>query len=104
MQRSVRPTLIGICSTFDRSPPLVALGKAIAEAGRPLVYGGGSKGIMGAVSGAVLDAGGDVTGVVPYAMVAVGGEVDQTKGHHAPHILLKEKGREKVCLAILRHG
>ncbi|TFK87914.1 hypothetical protein K466DRAFT_615416 [Polyporus arcularius HHB13444] len=75
-----------------------SLGKAIAEAGRPLVYGGGSKGIMGAVSGAVLDAGGDVTGVVPYAMVAVGGEVDQTKGHHAPHILLKEKGREKVVV------
>ena len=53
-------------------------------------------GIMGAVSGAVLNAGGDVTGIVPYAMVAAGGEVDQTKGIHAPHVQLKEKGRERV--------
>ena len=51
---------------------------------------------MGAVSGAALEAGGDVAGVVPYAMVAAGGEVDQSKGIHAPHIALKEKGREKV--------
>lgn len=69
----------------------------MAEAKRPLVYGGGSKGIMGEVSGAVLDAGGDVTGIVPYAMVSAGGEVDQTKGVHAPHVQLKEKGRERVC-------
>ena len=53
-------------------------------------------GIMGAVSGAVLEEGGDVTGIVPYAMVAAGGEVDQTKGIHAPHVQLKEKGRERV--------
>lgn len=51
---------------------------------------------MGAVSGAVLDAGGEVTGVVPYAMVAAGGEVDQTKGKRGPAVLLKEKGRERV--------
>ena len=51
---------------------------------------------MGAVSGAALEAGGDVAGVVPYAMVAAGGEVDQSKGIHAPHIALREKGREKV--------
>ena len=56
---------------------------------------------MGAVSRAVLEAGGDVAGVVPYAMVAAGGEVDQSKGIHAPHIALKEKGREKVRAAIL---
>ena len=29
---------------------------------------------MGVVSGAVLNAGGKVTGIVPYAMVAAGGE------------------------------
>lgn len=73
-----------------------ALGKAIAEAGRPLVYGGGSAGTMGIVSGAALEGDGDVIGVIPYAMVAVGGEVDQTKSVHKPHIQLKEKGREKV--------
>lgn len=51
---------------------------------------------MGAVSSAVLDAGGEVTGIVPYAMVAAGGEVDQTRGGKGPAVLLKEKGREKV--------
>ena len=56
---------------------------------------------MGAVSGAVLEAGGDVTGVVPYAMAAAGGEVDQTQGNRLPPIQLKEKGREKVRAAIL---
>ncbi|KAI0713486.1 hypothetical protein C8Q76DRAFT_796449 [Earliella scabrosa] len=74
----------------------LSVGKALVEAGRPLVYGGGSMGIMGAVSGAVLEAGGDVTGIVPYAMVAAGGEIDQTKGIHAPHVQLKEKGRERA--------
>ncbi|EJF62650.1 hypothetical protein BD309DRAFT_984780 [Dichomitus squalens] len=78
-----------------------SLGKALAEAGRPLVYGGGSAGIMGAVSGAVLDAGGQVTGVVPYAMVAAGGEVEQTKGTHTPHVQLKEKGREKAEVVVV---
>ena len=52
---------------------------------------------MGAVSRAVLEAGGEVKGVVPYAMVAVGGEVDAVKGTKAAHILLKEEGvRAKV--------
>jgi hypothetical protein len=55
------------------------LGKALAATKRPLVYGGGQNGLMGLVAGAVLDNGGDVTGVVPYAFVASGGEGDKTK-------------------------
>lgn len=51
---------------------------------------------MGTVSGAALDAGGEVTGVVPYAMVAAGGEKDQVTGNSATYVELKEKGREKV--------
>ncbi|PCH38409.1 hypothetical protein WOLCODRAFT_115423 [Wolfiporia cocos MD-104 SS10] len=73
-----------------------SLGKALADAGRPLVYGGGSQGIMGAISGAVLSAGGDVTGIVPHAMVASGGEVDLTAGKRGPTVLLTENGREKI--------
>ena len=44
------------------------------------MYGGGRKGIMGVVSGAVIEGGGSVTGVLPYAMVAVGGEKESTPG------------------------
>lgn len=42
-----------------------ALGKWIGESGNTLVYGGASKGLMGTVSDAVLDAGGKVIGVLP---------------------------------------
>jgi uncharacterized protein (TIGR00730 family) len=43
----------------------IALGKALAENGIRLVYGGGSVGMMGAVATAVLDHGGSVTGIIP---------------------------------------
>ena len=41
------------------------LGRSIAEARLRLVYGGGTKGIMGAVSDGALRAGGEVTGIIP---------------------------------------
>jgi uncharacterized protein (TIGR00730 family) len=42
-----------------------ALGRAFAENGIRLVYGGGSLGMMGAVATSVLDHGGMVTGIIP---------------------------------------
>ncbi|MDK1489035.1 TIGR00730 family Rossman fold protein [Sinorhizobium sp. 7-81] len=42
-----------------------ALGKSIADHGLRLVYGGGTRGIMGAVASGVLSAGGEVTGIIP---------------------------------------
>ncbi len=41
------------------------LGRAIAEAGLRLIYGGGTKGIMGAVASGAMRAGGKVTGIIP---------------------------------------
>jgi uncharacterized protein (TIGR00730 family) len=41
------------------------LGRAIARAGLRLIYGGGGKGIMGAVADGALRAGGKVTGIIP---------------------------------------
>ncbi|HWX58173.1 TIGR00730 family Rossman fold protein [Bradyrhizobium sp.] len=46
-----------------------ALGKIFAENGIRLVYGGGSVGMMGAVARAVLDHGGEVTGIIPDFLV-----------------------------------
>jgi len=43
----------------------IALGKAFAENGIRLVYGGGSIGLMGAIATSVLDHGGSVTGIIP---------------------------------------
>jgi uncharacterized protein (TIGR00730 family) len=41
------------------------LGKILAENGVRLVYGGGSVGLMGAVAAAVLEHGGEATGIIP---------------------------------------
>ncbi|KKX34421.1 lysine decarboxylase [Rhizobium sp. LC145] len=46
-----------------------ALGKSIATHGLRLVYGGGTKGIMGAVASGVLSNGGQVTGIIPEFLV-----------------------------------
>ncbi len=46
-----------------------ALGRLLAERNIGLVYGGGSVGIMGQVAQAVLDAGGEVIGVIPKMMI-----------------------------------
>jgi uncharacterized protein (TIGR00730 family) len=41
------------------------LGKAVAQRGLQIVYGGGSTGLMGAVANAALEAGGRVVGILP---------------------------------------
>jgi uncharacterized protein (TIGR00730 family) len=71
-----RPSPAGIknvcvyCGSGEgRNPAYTAaaetLGKALAEAGIGLVYGGGSLGLMGRVAKATLAAGGRVTGIIP---------------------------------------
>jgi uncharacterized protein (TIGR00730 family) len=45
-----------------------ALGRSMAERGIGLVYGGGGIGMMGAVADAVIEARGEVIGVIPYAL------------------------------------
>jgi uncharacterized protein (TIGR00730 family) len=44
-------------------------GRAVAERGLGLVYGGGRVGLMGAVADGALSAGGHVTGVIPQSLV-----------------------------------
>jgi uncharacterized protein (TIGR00730 family) len=45
------------------------LGRSIARSGLRLVYGGGTKGIMGAVAEGALRAGGKVTGIIPRFLI-----------------------------------
>ncbi|MBW7983243.1 LOG family protein [Enterobacillus tribolii] len=45
------------------------LGHTLAKQGRRLVYGGGSKGLMGILANAALEAGGEVCGVIPQRLV-----------------------------------
>ncbi|HDQ72131.1 MAG TPA: TIGR00730 family Rossman fold protein [Chloroflexi bacterium] len=45
------------------------MGQALADRGITLVYGGGSVGMMGYVAQAIIEAGGDVIGVIPRAIL-----------------------------------
>ncbi|KAF4615393.1 hypothetical protein D9613_002943 [Agrocybe pediades] len=97
---STNPPVAVYCGASIGNRPAFAaaaksLGFALATSGRPLVYGGGSKGIMGIVSGAALQKEGKVIGVIPRAMVAAGGEKDKVNENNV-HVLLDEPGREKV--------
>jgi uncharacterized protein (TIGR00730 family) len=65
-----------ICVYCGSSPGLLpdyreaatALGNTLAERGIGLVYGGASIGVMGAVADGVLEKGGSVIGVIPFAL------------------------------------
>jgi uncharacterized protein (TIGR00730 family) len=60
-------------SSAGRDPAYLAAaadrGTALARRGVGLVYGGASVGLMGAVADAALEAGGEVIGVIPQALV-----------------------------------
>jgi uncharacterized protein (TIGR00730 family) len=45
------------------------VGRSLAERGIGVVYGGGKLGLMGAVADSALEAGGEVIGVIPQALV-----------------------------------
>jgi uncharacterized protein (TIGR00730 family) len=62
------------CGSSTGSNPIYAeaaraMGAAIAERGKTLVYGGGAVGLMGIVADAALAAGGRVIGLMPRALV-----------------------------------
>src|SRR4051794_18313103 len=61
------------CGARDGARPVFrdsaqVLGRAMAERGLSLVYGGGALGMMGAIADAVLAAGGKATGVIPHGL------------------------------------
>lgn len=62
------------CGSKDGNNPLFQadasrLGKLMAMQGITLIYGGGNKGLMGAVANAVMDNGGKVIGVIPEVLL-----------------------------------
>src|SRR5579859_8113243 len=59
---------LGARSTYQEHAR--ALGLLLAQRGFGLVYGGAAVGLMGTVADAVLEAGGEVIGVMPEALVA----------------------------------
>jgi len=72
-------SLAVFCGSKSGNNPLFeehakALGYLLASKKITLIYGGGNKGIMGAVSNAVLEKGGKVTGIIP--------EILKDREHH----------------------
>ena len=62
------------CGSATPSDPVYidsarAVGRSLAERGIGVVYGGGKLGPMGAVADSALEAGGEVIGVIPTALV-----------------------------------
>ncbi|KAL5529131.1 hypothetical protein ACEPAG_5105 [Sanghuangporus baumii] len=92
---------IGKQKAFEKAA--VSVGAAIARSGRPLVYGGGSRGIMGIVSGTALEHGGEVVGVMPYAMYAAGGEREKTSNEIDDSVDIKvdTHAKEKITTVVV---
>ncbi|HET6167350.1 MAG TPA: TIGR00730 family Rossman fold protein [Marmoricola sp.] len=80
------------------------VGAGLARRGFGLVYGGGGKGLMGSVAQGALDAGGEVIGVIPQAMVdREWGRDDLTELHvvgtmHERKALMAEYADAFLCL------
>ena len=74
-------SLAVFCGSKNGNNPLFAnhakqLGHILAEKNITLIYGGGNKGIMGAVANAVLEKNGKVTGIIPQLLT------DREHSHH----------------------
>ncbi|MET2827625.1 TIGR00730 family Rossman fold protein [Mesorhizobium shangrilense] len=69
------------------------LGRSIARSGLRLVYGGGTKGIMGAVAEGALRAGGKVTGIIPRFLI--NREATETALDRLDELLITENMHER---------
>jgi uncharacterized protein (TIGR00730 family) len=63
------------CGSASPSDPVYidsarAVGRTLAERGIGVVYGGGRLGLMGAVADGAIEAGGEVIGIIPTALVS----------------------------------
>lgn len=80
------------------------LGSMLAKHGISLVYGGGNKGIMGAIANACLAEGGKVIGVIPKLLLEWEAqhegltELIVTETMHSRKLLLYEKGDAAIVL------
>ncbi|MEW4452230.1 TIGR00730 family Rossman fold protein [Bremerella sp. JC817] len=93
------------CGSASGSRPVFVevaqqLGRLLAEQNIHLVYGGGKVGIMGAIADAALAAGGEVTGVIPGALV------DRELAHHdvTNLIVVDSMHQRKAKMADLADG
>ncbi len=77
-----------------------ALGRALVDQNMALVYGGGNVGLMGTIADEVLRVGGEVTGVIPTALV------EREVGHTGltRQFIVKDMHERKAMMASLSDG
>lgn len=77
-----------------------ALGRALVDENIALVYGGGNVGLMGIIADEVLRLGGEVTGVIPTALV------EREVGHTGltRQFIVKDMHERKAMMAQLADG
>ncbi|WP_426342294.1 TIGR00730 family Rossman fold protein [Pseudoduganella sp. S-14] len=77
-----------------------ALAAALVEQNLALVYGGGNVGLMGVIADEVLRLGGEVTGVIPTALV------EREVGHNGltRQFIVKDMHERKAMMAQLSDG
>lgn len=81
----------GIDAVFMESATI--LGRQLAQAGITLVYGGGARGIMGAVSNSVREGGGTIRGIIPEFLLHKEGDGDISP--EDPEILVVDSMHER---------
>ena len=93
------------CGANDGADPLYAqaaraMGAALVEHNLALVYGGGKVGLMGVIADEVLRLGGEVTGVIPTALV------EREVGHTGltRQFIVKDMHERKAMMARLSDG
>ena len=102
-------TICVYCGSGPGTDPAFAaaarqFGRILAENGIGLVYGGGSMGLMGALATAVLDHGGQVTGIIPEFLTVqervlrASQEVIVTRDMHERKQLMFERADAFVAL------
>ena len=100
----IRSICVYCGSSPGRDPGFVEaaheLGMAIAKAGIRLVYGGGTRGVMGAVSDGVIAGGGTVTGIIPRFLIDM--EATQRELKRLDELIVTEDMHERKHLMFQR--
>ncbi|MEX3012412.1 LOG family protein [Acinetobacter baumannii] len=76
-------------------------GEAIAKQGKTLVYGGGRSGLMGVVADSALQAGGQVIGVIPRALVDRELAHPGLTNYMSSKICMSVKPKWQICRTVL---
>ncbi|MDY8110484.1 TIGR00730 family Rossman fold protein [Fulvimarina sp. 2208YS6-2-32] len=101
---SIRTICVYCGSAKGRDPLYLdaarALGRDMAHAGIRLVYGGGTRGIMGAVSDGVIEAGGQVTGIIPRFLIDM--EATESELKRLDELVVTEDMHERKHLMFQR--